>query len=164
MQRSAGGSSYSNKAASLSSRKRVVPSNLTKDFKETFARRELTQATHQSYDQRSKSGSGRKVSVSKASHSSKSRTTTAGASKIGGGTSQSNQLREAKKKIDSRRTSNSAMEVRKSMHSRASDKSRVSRSNSKSTKSVTQGPKTLKDSGPLSRVLGQARHSCQQQH
>lgn len=41
MQRSAGGSSYNSKH-SLSSRKRVVPSNLTKDFKETFARRELT--------------------------------------------------------------------------------------------------------------------------
>lgn len=95
MQRSAGGSSYSK--ASLSSRKRFVPCNLTKDFKETFARRELTQATQQSYDQRSKSSGGRKISVSKASHSSKSRTT-AGASKIGGGTSQSNQLREAKKK------------------------------------------------------------------
>ena len=40
MQRSAGASSYSK--SSFSSRKRVVPSNLTKDFKETFARRELT--------------------------------------------------------------------------------------------------------------------------
>ena len=204
----------------------IIPSNLSRDFRDTFAQRELNQLAYKSYEgggkqmmiggdrSDSKSGAKRKVSKeeqditnSRLSNSSKSKTTYVKLMRQA--SSRSSQLRQnntsnnnqqqrqiskdkglvsnyqnssslqrsrasGQREIGSRRTSNSAMEVQRSVNSRsacrlASDNSRRS-GNSRSNKSVSVASgrimrqRNLRTgvaaTPPITRSIGQTRHSC----